>query len=178
MSPRWNGLNGFSSNSCFNRGPTLYSLLFDPASETLIRFGRERFAVEMGVTALLHTWGQNLMDHPHLHCLVTGGGLQTASAGSHRWVGPSQQRYLFPVQAVAAMFAGKFIDRLQDLRRRGKLTHDGTLAGWKSDAGWQAMIVTLRSRKWIVFGKGSVNHDPVRGRVPPPTFPARPSPGI
>jgi hypothetical protein len=134
----------------------LYRLLFDAASKTLLQFGRERFDVEIGVTALLHTWGQNLMDHPHVHCLVTGGGLQTAPDGCHRWVGPAQSRYLFPVKAVAAMFAGKFIDGLQDLRRHGKLTYEGTLAGWKSDAEWKAMIATLRSRKWIVFGKGSV----------------------
>jgi hypothetical protein len=134
----------------------LYRLLFDAASATLLQFGRERLGVELGVTALLHTWGQNLMDHPHVHCLVTGGGLQTAPDGSHRWVGPAQSRYLFPVKAVAAMFAGKFIDGLQQLRHHGKLTFEGTLAGWKGDPAWRAMIATLRSRNWIVFGKGSV----------------------
>lgn len=134
----------------------LYRLLFDAASATLLQFGRERFGVEMGITALLHTWGQNLMDHPHVHCLVTGGGLQSAPDGSHRWVGPAQSRYLFPVKAVAAMFAGKFIDGLQQLRHHGKLTFEGTLASWKEDPAWRAMIAALRSRSWIVFGKGSV----------------------
>ena len=134
----------------------LYRLLFDAASATLLQFGRERFGAELGVTALLHTWGQNLMDHPHLHCLVTGGGLQTSGDGSHRWVGPAQARYLFPVHAVAAMFAGKFIDGLQELRRRDKLTFEGTLIDWKTDGEWQALIASLRSRKWIVFAKGSV----------------------
>lgn len=134
----------------------LYRLLFDAASATLLQFGRERLGVELGVTALLHTWGQNLMDHPHLHCLVTGGGLQTAPDGCHRWVGPTQSRYLFPVKAVAAMFAGKFIDGLQQLRHHGKLSFEGTLASWKEDPAWRAMIAILRSRSWIVFGKGSV----------------------
>ncbi len=134
----------------------LYRLLFDAASATLLQFGRQRLGVELGVTALLHTWGQNLMDHPHVHCLVTGGGLQTTGDGAHRWVGPAQARYLFPVKAVAAMFAGKFIDGLQQLRHHGKLTFEGTLAGWTEDPAWRAMIAALRSRSWIVFGKGSV----------------------
>jgi len=60
-------------------GPTkpqgLFTLLFDAASATLLQFGAERFGVRIGLTALLHTWGQNLRDHPHLHCLVTSGGL-------------------------------------------------------------------------------------------------------
>lgn len=135
----------------------LYRLLFDAASATLLQFGRERLGVELGITALLHTWGQNLMDHPHVHCLVTGGGLHTAPDGSHRWVGPTQSRYLFPVKAVAAMFAGKFIDGLQQLRHHNKLTFEGTLADWKEDPAWRAMIAVLRSRNWVVFGKGSVS---------------------
>ncbi len=134
----------------------LYRLLFDAASATLLQFGRERFGAELGVTALLHTWGQNLMDHPHVHCLVTGGGLHTAPDGSLRWVGPPQSRYLFPVKAVAAMFAGKFIAGLQQLRHQGKLHFEGALAGWKEDPAWRALMDELRSHKWIVFGKGSV----------------------
>ena len=53
----------------------LYRLLFESASATLLQFGQQRFQAELGLTAILHTWGQNLMNHPHLHCLVTGGGL-------------------------------------------------------------------------------------------------------
>lgn len=134
----------------------LYRLLFNAASAALLQFGHERLRVEIGITALLHTWGQNLMDHPHLHCLVTGGGLQTAPDGSHRWVGPAQSRYLFPVQAVAAMFAGKFIHGLEELRRHGKLILQGTLAEWTDPSVWQSRMQTLRSARWIVFAKGSV----------------------
>lgn len=135
---------------------SLYRLLFDAASATLLQFGRERFGAELGVTALLHTWGQNLMDHPHVHCLVTGGGLHTAPDESLRWIGPPQSRFLFPVKAVAAMFAGKFIAGLEQLRHQDKLHFEGALAGWKEHPAWRALIATLRSRKWIVFGKGSV----------------------
>ena len=122
----------------------------------MLQFGRERFGAELGITALLHTWGQDLMDHPHLHCLVTGGGLHTAPDASHRWVGPAQSRYLFPVKAVAVMFAGKFIAGIEQLRDQGKLHLQGALAGWRQDLSWQALVAALRSRRWLVFGKGSV----------------------
>src|SRR5664279_3343163 len=71
----------------------LYRLLFESASATLLQFGQQRFQAELGLTAILHTWGQNLMNRPHLHCLVTGGGLTAQDT----WAGPKQTRWLFPV---------------------------------------------------------------------------------
>jgi len=71
----------------------IYTLLFNAASETLLQFGEERFGSRLGVTSLLHTWGQNLMEHPHLLCLVTGGGLRWDEDGTPVWVGPKQTRY-------------------------------------------------------------------------------------
>ncbi len=94
------------------------------------------------------------MDHPHLHCLVTGGGL--TAEDPLRWKGPSQSRYLFPVRAVAAMFAGKFLAGLEDLRSRGDLTFEGRLVPWRAPAAWQRTLDALRGSRWIVFAKGSV----------------------
>ena len=53
----------------------LYTLLFVAASQTLLQFGQNRWGVQLGITAILHTWSQTLLDHYHLHCIVTGGGL-------------------------------------------------------------------------------------------------------
>lgn len=132
----------------------LYTLLFDAAASTLLQFGQERLGVRLGITALLHTWGQNLMDHPHLHCLVTGGGLTPDDPP--QWKGPAQRRYLFPIHAVAAMFAGKFLAGLEALRSRGELTTEGRLAPWRDPAVWQRTLGALRGTRWIVFAKGSV----------------------
>jgi hypothetical protein len=132
----------------------IYTLLFNAASETLLQFGEERFGVRLGVTALLHTWGQNLFEHPHLHCLVTGGGLSLSDPA--QWVGPKQARYLFPVQAVAAMFKGKFLAGLQALRASGKLEFHGQLKLWTDPVVWERTLAALGGAKWIVFGKGSV----------------------
>ena len=134
----------------------IYKALFDAASCTLLQFGRERLGAEIGVTALLHTWGQTLVDHPHLHCLVTGGGLALDADGKPAWRGPKQQRYLFPVKAVAAMFAGKFIDRLKCLRRSGEIIYEGALASLVDDRVWDRLVAGLRAKSWIVFAKGSV----------------------
>ncbi len=132
----------------------LYTLLFDAASATLLQFGAERFGVRLGLTALLHTWGQNLLDHPHLHCLVTGGGL--TAADPPQWKGPPQTQFLFPVRAVGARFAAQFLAGLEALRSRGELHFEGRLAAWRDPAVWQRTLEPLHRRPWIVFAKGSV----------------------
>jgi hypothetical protein len=130
----------------------LYSLLFESASATLLQFGQERFQAELGLTAILHTWGQNLMNHPHLHCLVTGGGL----TAQNTWAGPKQARWLFPVQAVAKMFQGKFCAALLQLHTTGKLQFLGEFKPLQAPAAFAALLRQVRSRRWIVFAKGSV----------------------
>jgi Putative transposase/Transposase zinc-binding domain len=135
---------------------SLYRLLFDAAAGTLLRFGWENFNAELGVTALLHTWGQNLMDHPHVHCLVTGGGLRCDQDGTKCWIGPKQARFLFPVKAVSTVFAGKFIEALQQLQQKGKLCLEGHLTELAKPEAWERFIAQLRSAKWVVFAKGSV----------------------
>ena len=66
----------------------LYLLLFQAASQTLLEFGQNRFGVQLGITAVLHTWSQTLLDHYHLHCIVTGGGI---SADGTKWVSSSDR---------------------------------------------------------------------------------------
>ena len=120
------------------------------------QFGEERFGARLGVTALLHTWGQNLMEHPHMHCLVTGGGLINEPGKSPAWRGPKQAQYLFPVQAVAAMFRGKFLAGLKSLRTEGALEFHGRLELRRDPPVWEPTMGVLHGTKWNVFGKGSV----------------------
>jgi hypothetical protein len=130
----------------------LYQALFDSASTTLLQFGQERFQAQLGITAILHTWGQNLMNHPHLHCLVTGGGLTALNT----WAGPKQTRWLFPVHAVAQMFQGKFCAGLLQLHPTGKLQFLGELQHLQAPAAFAALLRQVRCRRWVVFAKGSV----------------------
>jgi hypothetical protein len=91
---------------------TLYKLFFDAAAQSLLDFARTRLAGTPGITAVLHTWGQKLNYHPHLHCILTAGAL---SEDATQWRRPKQQRYLFPQAAVGALFRGKFMAGLRAL---------------------------------------------------------------
>jgi hypothetical protein len=95
----------------------LLNLLFAAASQTLLKFGRQELKAQIGLTAVLHTWGQTLVDHYHLHGIVTGGGLALAGSG---WV-KSLGYYLFSVRALSEVFAGKFRAGLRALYEQGAL---------------------------------------------------------
>jgi hypothetical protein len=96
----------------------LYPLLFDCAAQSLLEFGRNRCKGDLGITAVLHTWGQKLDFHPHLHCIVTGGAL---SPDGKEWRSPKQRKFLFPVGALAALFRGKFLAGLAQMLDAGEL---------------------------------------------------------
>lgn len=84
----------------------LYALLFESAAESLLEFASQRLKGTPGITAVLHTWGQRLNYHPHLHCIVTGGAL---SGDGQTWTKTKTKRYLFPEAPLAALFRGKFM---------------------------------------------------------------------
>ena len=128
---------------------TLYQLLFDSASQTLLQFGRQRFQAQIGVTAVLHTWGQKLGDHYHLHCIVTGGGWAWNGSG---WVS-SGRHYLFPIQALSQVFGGKFRAGLQALHTHGKLAFHGEVAALARPTAWTAFGQMLQRQKWGVYAK-------------------------
>ena len=111
-------------------------------------FGRNRFGpqVQIGVTAILHTWGQTLIDHYHLHCVVTGGGWDPSR---EVWVGNSA-KYLFPVKALAPVFRAKYLAGLQRLYQRGKLEFHGELVSWASPSAFAAQVRELSHKPWGV----------------------------
>lgn len=130
----------------------LYDLLFESASQALLQFGQQRLGAQLGITAILHTWGQNLMNHPHLHCLVTGGGLTAQNC----WAGPKQARWLFPVGAVGQVFRAKFCAGLLQLQTTGKLHFEGSLQPLSQPAAFAQLLRQLQAQRWVVFAKGSV----------------------
>jgi hypothetical protein len=127
----------------------LYTLLFKAASQTLLEFGQNRFGVQLGLTAVLHTWSQTLLDHYHLHCIVTGGGL---SADGSRWRSTPPD-YLFAVRALSLVFRGKFCDRLGELYRAGRLEFHGKLAAWAKPQAFQRLMRKAVRQKWVVYAK-------------------------
>jgi hypothetical protein len=127
----------------------LYNLLFAAASDTVLSFGRNNLGAELGVTAVLHTWSQTLLDHYHLHCIVTGGGVATDGS---RWV-HSRPDYLFHVGALSTVFRAKFCEGLVALYRAGGLEFHGQLQPEGEPGRFHALVGELRAQGWVVYSK-------------------------
>jgi hypothetical protein len=129
----------------------IYRLLFQAAASTLTRFGRDprHLGGDLGVTAVLHTWGQTLTQHVHVHCVVTGGAL--ARDGT-RWI-PARPTFLFPVRALAKVFRGRYLAGLQRAFARGDLHLTGGLAPLAEPAAFAAWLAALRQAAWVVYCK-------------------------
>jgi len=128
-----------------------YDLLFQTAAQTLQEFARDprHLGAEIGITAVLHTWGQTVTEHVHVHCLVTGGGL--SSAGT-QWRA-CRPRFLFAVKALGAVFRGKYLAGLERLRRQQRLTFAGESAAVAEEAAWDSLRHQLYAKPWVVYAK-------------------------
>ena len=129
----------------------MYDLLFQSVSETLIELANDpkHLGARIGAIGILHTWGQNLMDHPHIHCIVTGGGL--SSDGSH-WVS-CRKGFFLPVRVMSALFSGKFLDHLKSCFKRGDIVFPGSISRLKEPDDFNAFMRQLYQKKWVVYCK-------------------------
>jgi hypothetical protein len=127
----------------------LYDLLFASAADTLLTFGRNNLGAQLGLTAVLHTWSQTLLDHYHLHCIVTGGG---PGLEANRWIS-SRPDYLFNVNALSPVFRAKFCEGLQALYAKGQLQFHGQLAPLAALAPFQQLVRTATRQGWVVYSK-------------------------
>lgn len=129
----------------------LYNLLFKAVSETLTELSADpkRLGAEIGFIAVLHTWGQNLMDHPHIHAIVTGGGL---SPGGRTWKS-CRKNFFVHVKALSSLFRGKFLAYLKMLRAQDKLIYPGTVSHLAQAARFNALIAALYQKDWVVYCK-------------------------
>ena len=128
----------------------LYGLLFAAASATLIEFGENPrwLGGNIVATLVLHTWGQTLTHHPHVHALVAGGALN-ADGG---WIVP-RRGFLFPVQALSKVFRGKFLDALSKLLEQGRLKLAGSTTALAQAHARRAWMASLRAKPWVVYAK-------------------------
>lgn len=129
----------------------LYDLLFQTAAQTLQEFARDphHLGAEIGITAVLHTWGQTLTEHVHVHCVVTGGGL---SPDGTQWRA-CHRRFLFAVKALGTVFRGKYLAGLKRLRCQQRLTFAGESAAWAEAEAWTAFSQQLSAKPWVVYAK-------------------------
>lgn len=129
----------------------IYDLLFRAGSRALLELaeGYERLKARVGFTAVLHTWSQDLLLHPHLHMVVTGGGLDRSY---EKWIS-APNSFLVPVKALSKIVRGKFLAGLEQLFRQNKLCFTGTVAGLKEEAVFMRLIKKLKRKKWVVYSK-------------------------
>ena len=133
-----------------------YDLLFSTSSQTLLEVAADpkRLGAEIGFLSILHTWGQNLLSHPHVHCVVPGGGL---SHDHSRWVS-THPRFLLPVPVLRTLFRKKFCDGLEHLYGKGLLDCSGPAARVQERQQFSALLDQLRHKKWIVYAKPPFGH--------------------
>ena len=127
----------------------IYTLLCRAVAATLPTFGRDRrhLGGDLGGTAILHTWGQNLSQHLPLHCVVAGGAL---TQDGTRWIS-APHGFLFPVRALARVFRGKYLGALRRAFTTGKLVFAGALASLEDPAAFAAWLPELRQHDWVVY---------------------------
>lgn len=125
----------------FRRAPEpCLTLLFEAVSETLADVARTRLEATIGVTAVLHTWNQQLGFHPHIHCIVPAGGL---SLDGSRWI-PTSRRFFLPVKALRRVFRGKLLSKIDCALRTGDIL---------TDLAKHLDLLRRTPKKWNVYAK-------------------------
>jgi len=129
----------------------IYDLLFHSVCETLAKLANDpkHLGAGIGGIAILHTWGQNLMDHPHIHCIVTGGGL---SSDKGRWVS-CRKGFFIPVRVMSALFKGKFLNLLKRCFQSDDLVFPGSISHLKQSHDFEIFSNQLYHKKWVVYCK-------------------------
>ena len=129
----------------------LYRLLFRASAETLLEVAAnpKHLGAGLGFLSILHTWGQRLLLHPHVHCVVPAGGI---SPDQTRWI-PSRPNFLVPVPVLKKVFRGKFLDGLTRLFRARKLAFTGSLAALSSREAFFDFLKPLYDKEWVVYAK-------------------------
>jgi hypothetical protein len=130
----------------------IYSILFRAAAETLLTISADskRLGASVGFLAVLHTWGQNLHLHPHLHCVVPGGGIGPDGA---KWIGCRKPSFLLPTGVLGSRFRNLFLTYLREAFEGGKLEFHGEMAGLARPAAFAALCNRAQRKKWNVHVK-------------------------
>jgi len=129
----------------------IYELLFRATAETLLEVAADpkHLGAQIGFFAVLHTWGQNLLFHPHIHCVIPSGGL---SPDGQRWIHP-RYNFFLPVGVLREVFRGKFVDGLKRRFQQQQLTFAGSLQPLQKEKAFRAFLRPLHRQEWVVYAK-------------------------
>jgi Putative transposase/Transposase zinc-binding domain len=136
----------------YRNSARLYTWLFHASAATLreVAADSRHLGAEIGVLSILHTWGQTLVRHPHVHCVVPAGGL---SADHRRWIRPKYAGFFLPVKVLSRVFRGKFVAALRRAYSREQLDLAGGTDDLRDPARWHAFIDALFQNDWVVYAK-------------------------
>jgi hypothetical protein len=136
----------------YRNATLLYTLLFRASAATLLAVAADprHLGAEIGFLSILHTWGQTLVRHPHVHCVVPAGGL---SPDHQRWIRPRYARFFLPVKVLRRVFRGKFVAALRRAYAHGELDLTGATATLRDSTQWRAFVDRLFHTDWVVYAK-------------------------
>ena len=152
----------------FQNKAVVYAILFAASAEamTTLAANPRRLGAQIGVVAVLHTWGQTLTHHPHVHCVVPGGGL---SLDGTRWVA-GRPNFFLAVKPLAKLFRRLFLERLQNAFDAGALGSSATSYTSLDPASFHALAAHMRRAAWVVYAKkplvGPPKYSPISGATP------------
>lgn len=130
-------------------GEVVFPILLRGAAEVLSRLGEQRLGAQLGVTTVLHTWTRAMQFHPHVHCVVTGGGL---ALGGQGWK-PTSRSFLFPVAVMRTLFRGIVRERLKEAFETGQLDLGGCCAPFAEPGAFGRLLRSLYVKRWVVYSK-------------------------
>jgi len=135
----------------FHNKEAVYGILFQTVTETLLTIARDpkHLGAEIGFFAILHTWGQNLLHHPHVHCVVPGGGL---SPDHDRWIS-CPPGFFLPVRVLSRLFRRLFLEALENAFQKDRLSFFAEMEPLKDPAAFQQYLAPVREAEWVVYAK-------------------------
>jgi hypothetical protein len=130
----------------------LYELLFRTCSETLLEIAADakHLGAHIGFLSILHTWGQNMLHHPHLHCVVPAGGLAPDRSS---WKATRRADFFLPVRVLSVVFRGKFLEGLEHAFGNGQLSFCGNVQHLADPKQFQRLLDRLSRKKWVAYAK-------------------------
>ena len=137
---------------CHRNAALVYNLLFQASAATLLEVAADprHLGAALGFLSILHTWGQTLVRHPHVHCVVPAGGF---SPDRQRWIRPKYAGFFLPVKILSRVFRGKFVAALRRAYVRDELDLAGATAALREPTGWRAFVNGLFDTDWVVYAK-------------------------
>jgi hypothetical protein len=126
----------------------MYNILFKAASDTILMLAKDKkhIGVDTGLVAVLHTWGQNLIEHPHMHIMVPAGGLDPLS----QYWKYSPKNFFIPVKVLSRVFRGKFLALLKKANKDKLLTFAGEIAPLRQAGNFKQLLDTVYQKEWVV----------------------------